>query len=129
MTSAVTGISVAAPSVAHSVVPISIAILVVLFLVQGFGTRRVGVTFAPIVFIWLGINAISGIINVTGFPGIFRGMYSGEKEIAIALSSLVSALAAFDPSRAVMLFVRTKNFDLLAGVLLAITGVEALFAK
>jgi K+ transporter len=29
----------------------------------------------------------------------------------------------------VMLFVRTKNFDLLAGVLLAITGVEALFAK
>ncbi|ORY80251.1 potassium transporter [Leucosporidium creatinivorum] len=108
VTSAVTGIAVAAPSVAHSVVPISIAILVVLFLVQGFGTRRVGVTFAPIVFIWLGINAISGIINITAFPGIFR---------------------AFDPSRAVMLFVRTKNFDLLAGVLLAITGVEAMFAN
>lgn len=37
--------------------------------------------------------------------------------------------AAFDPSRAVMLFVRTKDFGLLSGVLLAITGVEALFAK
>lgn len=74
VTSAVTGIAVAAPSVAHSVVPISIAILVVLFLGQGFGTRRIGVLFAPVVFIWLGINAISGIINITSFPGIFRGV-------------------------------------------------------
>ncbi|KAK4050374.1 hypothetical protein OIV83_003443 [Microbotryomycetes sp. JL201] len=108
VTSAVTGISVAAPSVASSVVPISIAILVVLFLVQPFGTHRVGSTFAPIVFFWLGLCGVQGIVNLTHYPAIFR---------------------ALDPSRAVMLFVRTKNFDLLAGVLLAITGVEALFAN
>ncbi|KAM0793786.1 hypothetical protein ACM66B_001203 [Microbotryomycetes sp. NB124-2] len=108
VTSAVTGISVAAPSVASSVVPISIAILVVLFLVQPFGTQRVGNAFAPIVFLWLGLCGVEGIVNLTHYPGIFRAM---------------------DPSRAVMLFVRTKNFDLLAGVILAITGVEALFAN
>lgn len=46
-------------------------------------------------------------INVTSFPGIFR---------------------AWDPSRAILYFVRTKNYDALSGILLAVTGTEALFA-
>lgn len=108
MTSAVGGIAVASPAVGNSVVPISIAILVLLFAFQPFGTRKVGVVFAPIVGGWLLIIAISGAINIASYPGIFR---------------------AFDPSRAILLFVRTKNFDLLSGVLLSITGVEAMFAK
>jgi len=70
--------------------------------------------------------AATGIANITKYPGIFR---------------------AFDPSRAIMcmsstgfpylvfwfissiVFVRTKDYDILAGVLLAVTGCEALFAK
>ena len=76
-------------------------------------------------FIWLLLLAATGIYNITKFPGIFR---------------------AFDPSRAVMCmylprglsirltdlfsdFVRTKDYDTLSGVLLAVTGCEALFAK
>ncbi|GAA5958723.1 hypothetical protein JCM21900_002075 [Sporobolomyces salmonicolor] len=108
VTSAVEGIAVPFPSVNKSVVGISCAILVLLFLLQMVGTKRVGNVFAPIIFVWLGTIGISGIINVTHHPGIFR---------------------AFDPSRAVMLFVRTHDFGLLGGIVLAITGVEALFAN
>lgn len=75
--------------------------------------------------IWFALIAGTGIYNITFFPGIFR---------------------AFDPSRAVLrellliyylaivftthpVFVRTKNYDLLAGIVLALTGCEAVFAK
>lgn len=78
-----------------------------------------------VTFVWLLLLAGTGIFNITKFSGIFR---------------------AFDPSRAVMCnywalgafsklidffsdFVRTKRYDTLSGVLLAITGCEALFAK
>ncbi|GJE91288.1 potassium transporter [Phanerochaete sordida] len=108
VTSAVGGIAVAKQSVANDVTPISIAFLVALFLIQSRGTSFLAYFFAPITFIWLLLLAITGIVNITHFPGIWR---------------------AFDPSRAVLLFVRTGNYDLLAGVLLAITGCEALFAN
>lgn len=108
VTSAVSGIAVAKPSVANDVTPISIAFLVALFLIQHWGTSFLAYFFAPITFIWLLLLAITGIVNITHFPGIWR---------------------AFDPSRAILLFVRTRDYDLLAGVLLAITGCEALFAN
>lgn len=79
-----------------------------LFLIQPFGTKRIASLFSPIVVIWLALNGITGCINIAQHPAIFR---------------------AFDPSRAVMLFVRTKNYDILSGVILCITGVEALFAN
>ncbi|GAA5928143.1 hypothetical protein JCM3775_002829 [Rhodotorula graminis] len=108
VTSAVVGLSYGAPGAASSVVGISCGILCVLFLAQPFGTKKLGLLFSPVVTIWLLINAGVGIVNITHYPGIFR---------------------AFDPSRAVMLFVRTGNYDLLGGVILCITGVEALFAN
>jgi KUP system potassium uptake protein len=58
--------------------------------------------------IWLLLLAATGIANIVKFPGIFR---------------------AVDPSRAVLWFVRTRDFDALSGVLLAVTGCEAMFAK
>ncbi|KAI9452283.1 potassium transporter [Lactarius psammicola] len=108
VTSAVGGIAVAKPSVADHVVSISIAFLLVLFLSQPLGTARLSFFFAPVTFVWLLLLAGTGIYNLTKHPGIFR---------------------AFDPSRAVMYFVRTGNYDTLAGVLLAVTGCEALFAN
>ncbi|GAA5888418.1 hypothetical protein JCM5296_000623 [Sporobolomyces johnsonii] len=108
VSSAVVGISVPFPSVSNKVVGISIAILVVLFLLQMAGTRRVGYLFSPILFVWFILNAVSGCINIASHPGIFR---------------------ALDPSRAVMLFVRTKDYDILSGVILSLTGAEALFAN
>ncbi|GAA5873740.1 hypothetical protein JCM3774_000155 [Rhodotorula dairenensis] len=108
VTSAVVGLSYGAPKAAGSTVGISCGILVVLFLVQPFGTKRIASLFSPIVVIWLALNGVTGCINIAQYPGIFR---------------------AFDPSRAVMLFVRTKNYDILSGVILCLTGVEALFAN
>ncbi|GAA5828507.1 hypothetical protein JCM11251_000823 [Rhodosporidiobolus azoricus] len=108
VTSAVGGIAVAAPSVSSSIVGISCAILFLLFVGQALGTKRIGLLFSPIIAVWFVLNAIGGAINIAQHPSIFR---------------------AFDPSRAVMLFVRTGNYDLLNGVILAITGVEALFAN
>ncbi|GJJ12901.1 hypothetical protein Clacol_007147 [Clathrus columnatus] len=108
VTSAVGGIAVAVPSVSNHIIPISIGFLVFLFLIQRFGTAKLAFAFSPITFAWLALLAVTGIFNITKYPGIFR---------------------AFDPSRAVLLFVRTKDFNLLAGVLLAITGCEALFAN
>ncbi|KIY68292.1 potassium transporter [Cylindrobasidium torrendii FP15055 ss-10] len=108
VTSAVGGIAVAKASVTEDIVPISIAFLLVLFFVQQFGTARLAVTFAPISMIWFLLILSTGIYNITTYPGIFR---------------------ALDPSRAVMLFVRTKDYGLLSGILLSVTGCEAIFAN
>ncbi|KIJ49086.1 hypothetical protein M422DRAFT_777639 [Sphaerobolus stellatus SS14] len=108
ITSAVGGIAVAVPSVANHIAPISVGFLLVLFVVQRFGTAKLSFAFSPITLIWFFLIGATGIVNIIKYPGIFR---------------------AFDPSRAVLLFVRTKDYDLLAGVLLAVTGCEALFAN
>ncbi|KAG8743230.1 hypothetical protein FRC10_000231 [Ceratobasidium sp. 414] len=108
VTSAVGGIAVAKPEISSKIVPISIAFLIVLFLVQRFGTATIGKTFAPVTLVWLLLLGGTGIANILRHPGIFR---------------------AFDPSRAVLLFVRTGHYDILAGVLLAVTGCEAMFAN
>ncbi|KAG8798547.1 hypothetical protein FRC16_007060 [Serendipita sp. 398] len=108
VTSAVGGIALTVPRLSSNIGPISIGIIVALFLVQRFGTAKVAYLFSPVTCLWISLLLITGIINITSYPGIFR---------------------AFDPSRAVMFFVRTKNYDLLAGVLLAVTGCEAMFAN
>ncbi|KAJ7029293.1 potassium transporter [Mycena alexandri] len=108
VTSAVGGIAVAKASVSAQIIPISIVLLLVLFIAQRFGTASLSFMFAPISFVWFLLLAGTGVANITSHPGIFR---------------------AVDPSRAVMLFVRTGDYDILAGVLLAVTGCEAIFAN
>ncbi|KAG8908675.1 hypothetical protein FRC01_007307, partial [Tulasnella sp. 417] len=108
VTSAVAGISIAKPNVINSITPISIAFLIALFGAQRFGVHRLSLAFAPLTMIWLLLLGTTGIYNITKYPGIFR---------------------AFDPSRLVLFFVRTKQYDYLAGILLAVTGCEAVFAN
>ncbi|THU95303.1 potassium transporter [Dendrothele bispora CBS 962.96] len=108
VTSAVGGIAVAKPEVTQNIIPISIGFLIALFCIQRFGTSGLATVFAPIAFIWFILLIGVGIYNITLYPGIFR---------------------AFDPSRAVLLFVRTGNYDILSGVVLALTGCEAMFAN
>lgn len=108
VTSAVGGIAVVEPAVLDDVESISIAFLFVLFVGQQSGTARLSYLFSPISIIWFLLLFSVGVYNVTTAPSIFR---------------------AFDPSRAIMLFVRTKDYDLLAGVILALTGSEAVFAN
>ncbi|CAG8728306.1 6937_t:CDS:2, partial [Gigaspora rosea] len=69
--SAVEGMAVPAPSLTPAIVPISCVILVILFLLQQFGTGKVGSLFAPIVFLWFLAIACIGIWNISQYPVIF----------------------------------------------------------
>lgn len=106
--SAAEGLAVVKPELSSDIVPIAIAILIGLVLIQSFGIKKLSVAFSPSVALWLVFLFITGAVNVASHPGIWR---------------------ACDPSRAVLYFVRTKNYDALGGVVLAITGTEALFGK
>jgi KUP system potassium uptake protein len=107
--SAVEGVEVAAPSVAGIVIPITVVIILVLFLVQRLGTGAVGRMFGPVMCIWFTVIALLGIRGIVTHPVI---------------------LEALSPSYAIgFLFghFATAFFSLTA-VVLAVTGAEALYA-
>ncbi|KAL2866055.1 potassium transporter-domain-containing protein [Aspergillus lucknowensis] len=108
---AVQGIEVVAPNISKStVVGVTDAILIVLFLVQPLGITRITFAFSPIVIIWLGFNAIFGIYNLAKYDArVFR---------------------AFNPGFAFTFLAHhgESGWRMLSGTLLAFTGVEALFA-
>ncbi|KAF5449181.1 hypothetical protein F2P56_029658 [Juglans regia] len=93
-----------------AVVGISVAILIVLFSVQRFGTDKVGFSFAPIIFLWFLV--ISGI----GLHNLFK--YE------------VGVLRAFNPAYIIDYLKRNgkRGWISLGGVFLCITGTEAMFA-
>ncbi|KAI9053722.1 hypothetical protein LZ554_002673 [Drepanopeziza brunnea f. sp. 'monogermtubi'] len=108
---AVQGLSVVKPDIEKAtIVGTACGILIVLFLIQPFGTTKLATTFAPIVIIWLGFNAGFGIYNLVQFDH--------------------SVLRAFSPGFAFGFMRRSKTdgWRKLGGILLAFTGVEALFA-
>jgi KUP system potassium uptake protein len=108
---AIQGINVVNPNIqGGTVVGISCAILILLFLIQPFGTSKLATGFAPIVVVWLLFNAIAGIYNLAIYD--------------------YSVLKAFSPYFAGAFLVRNgqDGWRMLGGVLLAFTGCEALFA-
>jgi KUP system potassium uptake protein len=107
--SAVEGLNVATPSLAHLVVPISLAILVGLFAVQRYGTGAVGWLFGPVILIWFAAIGILGGREVLQHPGVLQG----RSPIWGVRFMLDHGLAAFLT---------------LGGVVLAVTGAEALYA-
>lgn len=108
---AIQGIEVAHPNISTSVIVGSTcAILILLFAIQPFGTSKIASSFAPIVIIWLLFNFCCGIYNLVKFDH--------------------TVLRAFSPVFAGRYLVRNKGdgWRSLGGLLLAFTGVEALFA-
>ncbi|SPJ70349.1 probable potassium transporter hak-1 [Fusarium torulosum] len=108
---AIQGIKVANPNLGtSSIVGISCGILVALFVIQPFGTSKIGTAFAPIVTIWLLFNLCAGIYNLVVHD--------------------YTVLKAFSPHFAFAYLVRNghEGWKSLGGLLLAFTGVEALFA-
>jgi len=93
-----------------AIIGITCAILVFLFSIQPFGVARISTAFAPIVITWLLFNFCSGVYNLVHHDH--------------------SVLKAFSPYFAGLYFVRnkTQGWKSLGGMLLAFTGVEALFA-
>ena len=107
--SAVEGLEIAAPSLEHLVVPITIVILVGLFIVQKRGTGGIGAVFGPITFLWFGTIAALGISHIIHYPAV---------------------LTAISPSHGVLFLAHhgQRGLLVLGGVFLAVTGGEALYA-
>jgi KUP system potassium uptake protein len=107
--SAVEGVEVAAPSVSGIVIPITVAIILVLFLVQRLGTGAVGRVFGPVMGVWFTVIGLLGIRGVVAHPVILEALSP-----SYALSFLAGHFG-------------TAFFSLTA-VVLAVTGAEALYA-
>ncbi|MEO8003838.1 MAG: potassium transporter Kup [Betaproteobacteria bacterium] len=107
--SAVEGLEVATPALKPFVIPLTIIVLIGLFLFQQKGTEMVGALFGPITIVWFAVLALLGILNILKYPEV---------------------LTAFSPTYAVHFFVENagKGFLVLGAVVLAITGTEALYA-
>ncbi|HEX4984981.1 MAG TPA: potassium transporter Kup [Burkholderiales bacterium] len=107
--SAVEGLEVAAPSLQPYVMPLTIVVLICLFLFQQKGTEMVGALFGPITLVWFGVLALLGGFSIARYPDV---------------------LAALSPQYAVNFFAENSlgGFLVLGAVVLAITGTEALYA-
>ncbi len=107
--SAVEGLKVATPGLERYVVPLTILILVLLFLFQRRGTARVGVVFGPVMTVWFAAIAILGIVGIVRAPQVF---------------------AAVNPLHGARFFLVNGGlaFRTLGAVFLVVTGGEALYA-
>jgi len=107
--SAVEGLKVAAPGLGAAVLPITVAVITLLFAIQHFGTQVVGRLFGPVMALWFGILALMGVAEIARHPGVIE-----------ALSPTYGARFFLDHG--------AVAFIALASVVLAVTGAEALYA-
>ena len=107
--SAVEGLKVASGVFAPYTMPIAAAILLMLFLVQRFGTAVVGNAFGPIMVVWLVTIAILGIVGISKQPHVLVAIYPIH-----AVSFLFQHGFA--------------SFAVLGAVFLSVTGAEAMYA-
>jgi len=107
--SAVEGLQIIAPKLEHYVLPVTITVLLGLFLLQAKGTETMGKLFSPIMCIWFVVLAIMGTVNIIQQPGV---------------------LMAINPYYAVHVLIELgwKGFLIMGAVVLTITGAEALYA-
>ena len=125
---AIQGIEVVSSNLTyHAVVGISCAILVILFAVQPLGITKISGAWAPIVIIWLLFNFSFGVYVRLRTSTLPNQMAKHEQNLA---KHDWTVLKAFSPHFAGLWFVRngTEGWKQLGGILLAFTGVEALFA-
>ena len=107
--SAVEGVKVAAPSVSELVIPITVTIIVALFLAQRLGTGAVGRLFGPVMAVWFTVLGVLGVLGIAAHPAILKALLP-----SYAIAFLVGHFG-------------TAFFSLTA-VVLAVTGAEALYA-
>ena len=107
--SAVEGLEIATPALATWVIPVTLMILVGLFLLQSRGTARIGALFGPVMLAWFATIGVLGLSEIVRQPGV---------------------LAAVSPYHAVLFFGENlrRGFVVLGAVFLVVTGGEALYA-
>jgi KUP system potassium uptake protein len=107
--SAVEGLKVATPGLDHWVVPITAVILFFLFALQRHGTERVGKMFGPVMVVWFIVISLMGVSMIARNPHVLWALWPGYGY-------------HFFHTHGIQAFVA------LGGVVLALTGAEALYA-
>ena len=107
--SAMEGLKLVAPSFEAFIVPVTLAILIGLFLVQRKGTEGIGRVFGPVMVLWFVAIAALGVVNIWAAPVI---------------------LGAVNPARAIDFLIGdpAASFLVIGAVFLTLTGGEALYA-
>ena len=107
--SAIEGLKIYAPQMGRAVVPLTVAILVILFLIQRNGTSFIGGIFGPVMLIWFIVAGVLGVVGIVRTPAI---------------------LTALSPLPAVTYFWHAGPLALvvIGGAFLAVTGGEAFYA-
>ena len=107
--SAIEGLEVSAPGLARFVVPAAAVILTLLFVVQRWGTHRVGSLFGPVMVVWFLTIGVFGLAGIARRPRIILGLSP----------TYALAFVAKHPY---------TTFIAMGAVVLVITGAEALYA-
>ncbi|WP_371917916.1 potassium transporter Kup [Pseudomonas sp. B26(2017)] len=107
--SAIEGLGLAFEGIDHWVVPLSLVVLVGLFLIQSHGTARIGILFGPIMVTWFLVLGALGVYGISHSPEVLK---------------------ALNPIWAVRFFMVHTGMGvaILGAVVLALTGAEALYA-
>ncbi|MGL4856897.1 potassium transporter Kup, partial [Plesiomonas sp.] len=107
--SAMEGLELITPAFDPYILPIGIAVLTGLFMIQRHGTSLVGKVFGPVMLLWFSVLALMGVRGIAMHPEV---------------------LQALDPRWALDFFWAHKMlaFFALGSVVLAVTGAEALYA-
>jgi KUP system potassium uptake protein len=103
------GLKVAEPGLSHLVVPLSVAVLIGLFVLQRYGSGTIGWLFGPIIIVWFVAIGLIGLKEVLKDPAVLQGL---------------------SPTWGVRFLVEhgVSGYLVLGGVVLAVTGAEALYA-
>src|SRR5580692_2996205 len=72
--SAVEGIGIATPALQQFVLPLTVAVLLALFLFQKGGTGRVGSIFGPVMVLWFAVIAIVGVMRIAETPRVLGAL-------------------------------------------------------
>ena len=107
--SAMEGLKLVTPAFENFVLPVTLAILIGLFMIQRRGTASIGRLFGPVMVIWFVVIGLLGIINIWAAPDILKA-FSPLEGVRFAAANPVIA------------------FAVMGGVFLALTGAEALYA-
>jgi KUP system potassium uptake protein len=107
--SAIEGLEIATPAVAPFIIPLTVTVLIVLFLAQPHGTGKIGAIFGPLTLVWFVVLALLGVNQIIEQPAV---------------------LAAASPHHAARFLLANgwTAFLVLGSVFLVVTGGEALYA-
>jgi KUP system potassium uptake protein len=107
--SAMEGLKLVTPALEKFILPLTLAILIGLFMIQWRGTASIGRLFGPVMVAWFVAIGLLGAVNIWATPEILKALSPGEAARFVLAHPLIA-------------------FAVMGGVFLALTGAEALYA-